>query len=352
MRILIATDAIGPHSSAEAGTAIAQGWRATAPDADLAVLPIGEAGAGLCDAYAALHNAQAELTTDETGSLIRVLPTEEGVLLAVAAANPPEENLGLPLSATSAAVGAALAEVLADRPQKVLVDLGELHCHDAGAGILAGLGARADRPLDEGAEALAGMTWLDLAPVRELVGDTELVAVVRSELAGQHLLGLRGITSLRGRASDLDPRRMLAIDETLERFANLCAPEAALLPGAGADGAYALAALGGSITTGPAVCADAAGLSRSLELADLLVTGATGFDFGTAGGPVVRFLADRAEEATRPCIALATQVWISAREMRQFGIEAAYAMEREPDGVTTTDLSEFAARVARSWRFA
>ncbi|WP_026926761.1 glycerate kinase [Granulicoccus phenolivorans] len=351
MRILIATDAIGPYASAEAGTAIARGWRTTAPDADLAVLPIGEAGAGLCDAYAALHGTQAELTTDETGSLIRVLPTDDGVLLSVAAANPPELDLGLPLQATSAPVGAALAEVLATRPQRVLVDLGELHCHDAGAGILGALGARSDRPLDEGAEALAGMTWLDLAPVRELVGTTELIAVVRSELAGQHLLGLRGITSLRGRAGDMDPQRMIAIDETLERFANLCAPEAALLPGAGADGAYALAALGGRICTGPQLCADAADLSRTLPLADLVVTGATGFDFGSAGGPVVRYLADRAEQATRPVIALAAQVWISAREMRQFGIESAYAMEREPDAVTDADLTEFAARVARSWRF-
>ena len=51
MRILVATDSIGAMPSRKAGEVIAAGWR---PGAEVAVLPIGEAGAGFVAAYADL----------------------------------------------------------------------------------------------------------------------------------------------------------------------------------------------------------------------------------------------------------------------------------------------------------
>ena len=51
MRILVATDAIGPLPSRQAGELIASRWR---PSADVSVLPVGEAGDGFIAAYADL----------------------------------------------------------------------------------------------------------------------------------------------------------------------------------------------------------------------------------------------------------------------------------------------------------
>lgn len=363
MRVLVATDQIGALSSAQAGRAIATGWLRSLPDAQLAVAPLGEAGEGFAKAVADQLEAELVLISEPDAQVIaRVLSTD----IAVVAAEPVSLDgapRGLDPTASSAPIGRALAEVLrADRPARVFVDLGGVHCHDGGAGILGALGARADRPLDEGYAGLSGITELDLAPVRQLLGDTELVAVVPSTEIGQHLLGLRGVTSLRGREVSADPADMLAADANLERLAALADPEASALPGAGAAGgaAYAIAALGGTIVTGPAACAELVGLEETMNVAELVVTGSSSFDFGSRGGGVMQFVAEGAQRAMRPCIALAGAVVIGAREMRTMGVESAYAVQAsdepaamadQPTGrdVTPEALTEVAARIALTW---
>ena len=53
-----------------------------------------------------------------------------------------------------------------------MVDLAGLWVHDAGAGMLAALGAVGDRPLDQGVDGLGGLSALDLTPARALLGET------------------------------------------------------------------------------------------------------------------------------------------------------------------------------------
>ncbi|WP_432559114.1 glycerate kinase [Granulicoccus sp. GXG6511] len=363
MRVLVATDQIGALSSAEAGRAIAAGWLQAQPGAQLAVAPLGEAGSGFARAIADQLQTDLELISEPDGRVISRLCTPE---IAAVAAEPVEADSaarGLDPTASSVTIGLALAEVLRLQPvRRVFVDLKGVHCHDAGAGILGALGARGDRPLTEGYAALSGITDLDLGPVRDLIGDTELVAVVGSEEVEQHLLGLRGVTSLRGREVNADPADMLAADAALERLAALANPEASALPGAGAAGgaAYAIAALGGTIVTGPAACAELVGLSETINVAELVVTGSSSFDFGSRGGSVMQFVAEQAQRAMRPCIALAGTVVIGSREMRTMGVESAYpvyppvtpdSMSDRPSGrdVTAEALTEATARIARTW---
>jgi len=62
-----------------------------------------------------------------------------------------------------------------------------------------------------------------------------------------------------------------------------------------------------------------------------------------------------ASVALAPCIVIAGEVVIGAREMRTMGIEAAYAVrdsaadEALPSNVTADQLAALARRVARSW---
>src|SRR4029450_13484013 len=76
VRILVATDSIGAMSSREAGEVIAAGWR---PGAEVAVLPIGEAGAGFVAAYADL----AGITTSAQVIDGRTVTTGSGSSTAV-----------------------------------------------------------------------------------------------------------------------------------------------------------------------------------------------------------------------------------------------------------------------------
>lgn len=354
MRVVIAVDRIASLTSAEAGTALGQGWVAAMPQTHIAVVPIGESGEGFAQAVADMQGVEPAYRAGD-GLSCEVA----GEALAVVAAEPKPGHpaRGIPYHESSHGLGQAVASVVGRcRPQRLLIDLGWLRTHDAGAGLLGALGAIADRPLDQGVSGLTGITELDLSPVHRLLDGTQLAAVVPSDQGDQHLLGLRGITSLRGREVDEDPARLLETDATLERFAALCNPEASALAGAGACGAaYAITALGGEVVTGPRACAELAGLAATMDAADLVVTGASVFDFGSRGGGVMQYVADLAGQHLRPCIAFAGEVVIGSREMRTMGIESAYPVHQtavdHPGGldVGAQELAELAARVAHTW---
>ena len=172
-----------------------------------------------------------------------------------------------------------------------------------------------------GVAGLTGLTAVDLGAVRERVGDVELLGVVPTPEREAQLLGLRGITSRRGRAAGEDPAPLLAADSALQRLTELVAPGSATVPGAGACGGlgWTVLALGGRLVTGPEL-----GLADVTGRPDLLVSGCGVFDFATRGGGVVAAAAELAAAHLAPCVVIAGEVLIGAREMRTMGIEAAY----------------------------
>ncbi len=347
----MASDRIGALSSQRAGEVIAAGW----PTAWTQVVPVGEAGRGFVEAYADASGGQSETTTKPTG----VATVVTGAAGSALAWEPSTASTGAALyDATSWDWGRALRRVLEERPSTVYVDLAGPAVHDAGAGALAAMGALGDRPLDRGAAPLSELTELDLAPALDLVEGVDLVGVVPEAELSALLLGLRGITSRRGRERDEDTGRMLAVDAALERFAALTAHERSNAPGSGACGGlgFAVLALNGRLVTGPSVTLDTATVG---DRPDLVVTGCSVFDFARRGGGVVAEAARLAGEALAPCIVLAGETYIGAREMRAMGIEAAYAVRRESTlgavdqswSPTESELAQLGARVSRSWRW-
>jgi glycerate 2-kinase len=350
VRIVVATDSIGALSSRQAGQVIASGW---APVAEVSVLPIGDAGAGFAAAY-------AELADFKTSSQVVddvIVTTGQGPDTGVVHVRGPKGGRGIPYEQSSRAIGAAIADVLSIRPlRRLMVDLAGLRVHDAGAGLVAALGATADRPLDGGVAGLDGISELDLAPPRALLSGTELVGVVPASQLGQSLLGLRGITSRAGREAGADTELLLRTDATLEAFVRLASGMHAEAPGAGACGGlgFAVLALGGQLSTGPALTLASAAGQAALRGVDLVVTGCSIFDFASRGGGVVAAMAEAAAAALSPCIVIAGEVLIGSREMRTMSIEAAYAVNESlgdcsPAEITEQALARTARRVARSW---
>jgi glycerate 2-kinase len=350
VRTVVATDSIGALSSRQAGEVIASGW---SPAAEVSVLPIGDAGAGFAGAYAEL----AGLTTSSRVADGAVVTTGHGPDTAVVLVLGQKAGSGIPYEQSSRPIGDAIADVLRDRPlRRLMVDLAGLWVHDAGAGLLAALGATADRPLDGGVADFEGLSGLDLAPARMLLGETELVGVAPASQLSQPLLGLRGVTSRAGREADVVPELMLRTDANLGAFARLASPAHSEAPGAGACGGlgFAVLALGGRLSTGPALTLASAAGQQALRDVDLVVTGCSIFDFASRGGGVVAAMAEAAAAALSPCIVIAGEVLIGSREMRTMGVEAGYAvhdsMSDHPRGeVSETDLASTARRVARSW---
>ena len=84
------------------------------------------------------------------------------------------------------------------------------------------------------------------------------------------------------------------------------------------------------------------------------MTGEGAFDFSSRSGKVPYGVAQVAAEQLVPCIALAGQVLVGAREMRALGIEAAYSVvdrvgEERAFAEPAAALADLAERVARTW---
>jgi glycerate 2-kinase len=350
MRTLVATDAIGALSSRQAGELIASGWR---PTADVAVLPVGQAGDAFVAAYSDL--AGVRISTELVDGII--VTSGVGLDTGLVQVHGSDRGTGIPFGQTSRPIGEAIAALLGKQaPAQLLVDLAGVWVHDAGAGLLAALGAVGDRPLDEGVDGLIGLSQLDLSQARARLGETQLVGVVPAAERDQLLLGLRGITARAGREAGAEPELMLRTDATLEAFAGLAAGSQATVGGAGACGGlgFGVLALGGRLSTGPALALSSPIGRAALRGLDLLVTGCSAFDFASRGGGVVTAMAEAASHSLSPCIVIAGEVLIGSREMRAMGIEAAYPVREstldQPSGdVSEEELAATARRVARSW---
>ena len=356
MRVLVAPDKFaGTLTAVEAAEAIAAGWRRRAPQDELDLAPMADGGPGFVDVlHASLGGELLAVTVpgpygEQVPAGVLVVDRTAYVEAAQACGlhlTPPEDRD--PERATTYGVGLLVQQAIESGADTVVVGLGGSGTNDGGAGFLAALGGTADAPLDQGPLGLEHLTHLDLpsVPVR-LVAATDV---------DNPLLGLIGATKTYGGQKGLAEERMPLVDRLLERLVTAADKRVALAKGAGAAGGlgYALLLLGAERRPGVELVADAVGLAARAAAADLVVTGEGAFDFSSRSGKVPYGVAAVASAAVRPCIALAGQVLVGARETRALGIESAYSVSdlvgadlslADPAG----SLATLAERVARTW---
>ena len=361
MRVLFAPDSFGGTLTAvEAAAAMAEGWRRRSPEDQLRCVPMSDGGPGFVDVlHASLGGEILAVTVlDQYGD-----ETPTGVLMVEDTAYVESaQACGLHLSerrdperGTTYGVGQMIAAAIDDGARRVVVGLGGSGTNDAGAGLLAALGATAkpEEALVGGPHALELVTAVDLSGVQELCEGVELV--MASDVDNP-LLGLRGATNVYGPQKGVTEERKQHIDAQLERLADLTDRRLANGRGAGAAGGlgFALLLAGASRVGGVDVVAEAVGLAEHCRWADLVVTGEGAFDFQSRSGKVPYGVAAVAGRAIRPCIALAGQVLVGSREMRALGVESAYSMvelvgEEAAMGEPHVSLAALAERVARTW---
>lgn len=362
MRLVVAPDKFaGTLSAVEAARAIAAGWRRRVPDAQVDEVPMSDGGPGFVDVlHAALGGALVAVTVSDPygapvpATILRVGDTaylESAQAVGLHLTEPGDRR---PMVATSRGLGELLRAAVEDGARRIVLGAGGTGTNDGGAGLLAALGATAEGGvLDRGPEGLADLTAVDVEPARHPLSGVELVLASDVD---HPLLGLVGATKTFGPQKGLTEEELLVADGRLQHFAELVDRKLAAAKGAGAAGGigYALLLLGAERRPGVEVVAEALDLPARIRGADVVVTGEGAFDFSSRSGKVPYGVAQIAAEQLVPCIALAGQVLVGAREMRALGIEAAYSVvervgEERAFAEPAAALADLAERVARTW---
>lgn len=391
-------------TAAEAVAAITEGWLAGAPDDTLVPLPLSDGGAGLLDAVRAARGGDllSVTTTDAHGEVVPgavlVVPEPSGArtayvdgALALGAADPG----AVPVTeTTSAGLGTLLAAALDTGAGRVVVGLGGRRtvAHDAGAGLLAALGAAptaAARGLD-GAARLTSGDLSGIAELREVLAGRDLVALRAHDLP---LLGLAGVSADLAESGRVDGGTAQDAERAAAAFAHAAGAAAeaagsaahrrdllagaagaatgtraggaarapgsrvALAAGSGAGGgaAYALGLLGARIVEGAAWVADVVDLPGRVAEADVVLTGAGVLDASALEHGVVAAVAGAALPLGIPSVALAATLRTGRRDWGAAGLAGVYAVvERPQDEAAWRDdpasaLRARLPRIARTW---
>lgn len=354
-RVLLCPDKFaGSIGAVDAAAALADGWRSVAPDDEVVRRPLADGGPGFLDVLqAALGGRRVPVpTVDPLGR-----PVAGWVLLAGPSGRPAgpagvitgyvesAQACGLHLLAeherdpkitTSYGLGGLLAAAVEAGAGEVVVGLGGSAVNDAGAGMLAAVGAvaldSAGYALPYGGAALLGAARLDGAPALRRV---RLVAATDVD---NPLLGPHGASAVFGPQKGASEQDVTLLDAALARFAEVlvrdlpgCPPDLADLPGAGAAGGLgaALLALGAHRRSGIGLVRELTGLDQALATADLVITGEGSFDHQSLRGKVVSGVADAAAAQGVPCVVVAGRV---AVDPAQAGLAAAYSLVEHFDG--------------------
>ncbi|MGZ5369706.1 MAG: glycerate kinase family protein [Aeromicrobium sp.] len=365
MRILIAPDKFaGTLTAPEAARAIAEGWLRCQPGDTVTRAPMADGGPGFVDVLAEALGGEILAATVQgpLGAEVPLSMLKVGVTAYIESAQACGLDLVVerrPLAATTFGVGEAIRAALDAGSSRIVLGLGGSATNDGGAGMLAALGAKADVPLDQGPEALAGITECDLGVPRRLLDGIELVIATDVDLP---LLGMFGATKTFGPQKGLGDSEIMRVDGLLDAFVVATCGKSpserkvADDKGAGAAGGlgFALLLLGAGRVSGIDLVAESTGLAEQAARHDLVVTGEGTFDYSSRAGKVVYGVAQAAAAGARPCIVLAGRVSVGTREMRALGIESSYAMVDlvgEPAAMSDAyaSLVKLAERVARTW---
>ncbi|HEX8970099.1 glycerate kinase [Oryzihumus sp.] len=383
MRVLIAPDCFtGTLSASQAAEAMADGWRAHAPDDELTLLPLSDGGPGFLDVLQrALGGTTVAVTVQDP--LGREVPA--AILLVEEAAGrtaylESAQACGLHLLAaderdpavtSTYGVGQLLDAALAEGATRIVVGLGGSGTNDAGAGLLAALGVGDPETLSAGGLALAGLGDDGLAGLDEARARLAAVDLVIATDVDVPLLGFHGASASFAPQKGATPELAQQLEAALGRFTEVVGralpPRKDLLtgallrldrePGAGAAGGlgYGLMLLGGRRVSGVEAVLSAVGFAERVRAADLLVTGEGTFDWQSLRGKVVAGVAEAALAVAVPTVVVAGQALVGRRESMALGISGTYAVADRPEQVPAAladpagTLAARTTRVAATW---
>ena len=384
MRVLIAPDSFGSTlGPVQAATAMAEGWSTGAPHDEVDLLPLSDGGPGFLDVLSRALGGTTVATTvsdplgREVPAAVLVVERDGRRTAYVEAAQATGLHLlGAderdPALTSTWGAGQLLETAVAQGAHKVVIGVGGGSTNDAGAGLLAALGAGPASALARGGLALADAPHdclLGLPGVVDRLSGVELVLATDEDTP---LLGLQGTSAVEAPRKGASAEQAQSLESAVGHFTDvlgraLPSPPVDLLtgmprrlerePGAGAAGGlgYALLALGARRVSAVEEVLRECGFGVAAARSDLVVTGAGRVDWSTMRGSVVAGVAAAALETGRPTVLVAGECLVGRRETMTLGLAGTYAVAESPrdleamvaDPVQT--VASRTARVARTW---
>jgi glycerate 2-kinase len=368
VRVLISPDKFaGTLSAPEAAAALAEGWRAAVPGDELIERPLADGGPGFVAVLAqALGGRLLSVSTVDplgrpaAGEVLLVGSTayvESAQACGLHLLTEEERN---PKITSSYGLGLLLAGAVEGGATEVVVGLGGSAVNDAGAGMLAALGAApvdvAGYALPYGGAALSAAAGLGGAP------QLRQVSLVAATDVDNPLLGLHGASNVYGPQKGASREDVLVLDAALENFSGVLekafdCPGLAALPGAGAAGGIgaALLALGARMVSGIGLVSTLIGLEKELDQAGLVITGEGSFDHQSLRGKVVAGVANGARDRGLPCVVVAGRIETGHREAASAGVSEMHSLVEHFGTVELAlteparGLREIAGALAQQW---
>ncbi len=350
MKIVIAPDKFkGSLSADQVAAAITAGLRAELPTAELVTMPVADGGDGTVDAAVAAGLERVPVTVaGPTGEPVAASYARRGEVAVVELAGAcglmrlPGGQLE-PMAASSYGAGQALAAALDAGARQIIFGVGGSASTDGGTGLLQALGARVldtqGEPLARGGGALRDVAALDLAGLHP---GLRYCSVILATDVANPLTGPDGAAVVYGPQKGATPEQVIELESGLWRWAVVVAQATtgrdwSRVPGAGAAGGVgfaALAVLGAEALLGIAVVLDLVGFEAALDGAALVITGEGSLDTQTLSGKAPAGVAAAAARRGIPVIAVAGRNLLTAAQLAEAGITAAYPLsDLEPDPV-------------------
>jgi len=368
VRVLICPDKFaGTLSAPDVASAVASGWRGSAPGDDLVERPLSDGGPGFVEVLSGALNGRL-LPVETVDPLGR--PARGEVLLSGTTAYlESAQACGLhlltkqernPDTTTSYGLGLLMAAAVEAGATELVIGLGGSAVNDGGAGLLAALGAA---PIDVAGQALPyGGMYLTSAVALDGQPRLRQARIIAATDVDNPLTGLYGASKVYGPQKGATEEDVFRLDAALEQFAGVLerafgVSDLAAAPGGGAAGGIgaALIALGGRVTSGIGLVSTLIGLEKELDAADLVITGEGSFDHQSLRGKVVAGIANGARDRGLPCVVVCGRNETGYREAAGAGVTETLSLtdhfgsEEIALAEPARGLRELAERLAAQW---
>ena len=348
MKIVIASDSYkGSLDSLQVNEAMRKGILRVFEDAEIKCIPIADGGEGTVDAVMTCCGGSYcyETVTGPDGREViaryGILPDKSAVIEMAAASGLPLVQDVTPdtvMNSTTYGTGQLIASALDKGCRKIYIGIGGSATNDGGIGMLQALGVSfldADnREVGFGGKYLDKIARIDISNLDPRIRETELV--VMSDVTNP-LCGENGAAVVYSPQKGATEEEIAILDKGLAQFAELICqmnlPDIRNLPGAGAAGGLGgglVSFLGAEIRPGIKAILEIADFEKSVQWADLILSGEGRIDGQSANGKVVSGIAEIAGKYNVPVIAICGSVEKDAREIFEKGISGMEAAVCRP----------------------